>query len=194
MQGTVYWIHGIDGHELGISSDRHLYLYGQDKYRWLDRTQSVSWSAWAYLGRPTSYQDRRHCKYIVIGSAAIGCGLWMSVCRTYLNRQLRRKYIVNKSYLNRIYSASSVTAAQSECRNGTISPIIADCCHSSVSPLIGRGRHDREQIVAQWNGGINQDHQLYLELVLLTCHYGRLMSLMPWTSKVSGNLLLSSKI
>ena len=111
MQGTVYWIHGIDGHELGIGSDRRLYLYGQDKYRRLDRIQSVSWSAWAYIGRPTSYRDRRHRKYIVIGSVAIGIVSWMSVYRTYLNRHLRRKYIVNKSYLNRIYSVSSVTAA-----------------------------------------------------------------------------------
>ena len=71
------------------------YLFGRDKYRRLDRTQNVSWSAWAYLERPKSYQDRRHRRYIVIGSVVIGFGSWMSVCRTYLNRLLHRKYIVN---------------------------------------------------------------------------------------------------
>ena len=96
MQGTVYWIHGTDGQELVIGSGRRIYLYGRDKYRRLDRTQNASWSAWAYLERPKSYQDRRRRrKYIVIGSVVIGFGSWMSVCRTCLNRLPRRKLIVN---------------------------------------------------------------------------------------------------
>ena len=49
MQGTVYWIHGTDGQELEIGSGRRIYLYGADKYRQLDHTQKVSWSAWACL-------------------------------------------------------------------------------------------------------------------------------------------------
>ena len=58
--GTVYWILSTDGQELEIGSGRRIYLYGRDEYRRIDRTQNVSWSAWAYLERPKSYQDRRH--------------------------------------------------------------------------------------------------------------------------------------
>ena len=94
-QGTVYWIHGTDGQELEIGSGRRIYLYSRDKYLRLDRTHNVSWSAWAYLERPKSYQDRRHRNYIVIRSVVIGFGSWMSECGMYLNRLLRRKYIVN---------------------------------------------------------------------------------------------------
>ena len=75
--------------ELEIGSGRRIYLYGRDKYRRIDRTQNVSWSVWAYLEQPKSYQDRRHRRYIVIGSVVIGFRSWMNVCRTYLNRLLR---------------------------------------------------------------------------------------------------------
>ena len=47
-QGTVYWIHGVDGQELRIGSGRRICLCGWDKYRRLDRhgrIQNVSWSA-----------------------------------------------------------------------------------------------------------------------------------------------------
>ena len=123
--------------ELRIGSGRRIYLYGRDKYRRLNRTQNVNWSAWAYTERSKTYQDRRHRKHIVIESVVIGFESWMSLCRTCLiNRQLRRKYIMNQSCFNRIYSVSSMTTAQSECRNGTFLPIIADCCHSSVGSQI----------------------------------------------------------
>ena len=87
-QGTVYWIHGVEGRELGIGSVRRICLCGRDKYRRLDR--HGNWSAGAQLKRPKSYQGRRHRKYIVIVSVVIGFASWMSVCRTYLNRLLRR--------------------------------------------------------------------------------------------------------
>ena len=90
-----YWIHGPEEQELEIGSGRRIYLNRRDKYLRLDHTQNVSWSAWAYLERHKSYQDHHHRKCIVIGWVVISFRSWMSISRTYLNRLLRRKYIVN---------------------------------------------------------------------------------------------------
>ena len=54
---------------------------------------------------------------------------------------------VSLSYLQRIERDYSVIRMKKR-------HILADCSRSSVGPQIGRGRPGREQIVAQWNGGI----------------------------------------